>query len=108
MKITIIQLGIVLGSMVSIVPSVHAGSIPSGTYGNCYQCGSGFTVRNNKFFEFSDDDGIGKMQPLSKLKLKPVKAGVLYDPSNGNYWCLVPKSSMNKSVRCSRNGWQRI
>lgn len=48
------------------------------------------------------------MQPLSKLKLKPVKAGVLYDPSNGIYWCLVNKSVTNKSVRCSRNGWQRI
>jgi hypothetical protein len=112
MKRTIIQLGIVLGSMVSIAPSVHAGSIRSGTYGSCYPCGYGFTVRGNKFFEFNEDDGIGKMQPLSTLNLQSVKQGVFYNPSNKSYWCFVNKA-IEKSVkrhpfRCSRNGWQRI
>jgi hypothetical protein len=96
---------IVSATIAAIAPSVNAQSIANGFYGSIYPNEEGFTVKNNIFQWEDQEKGIGKKQPLSNLKLKQIKSGVLYDPSNNSYWCLV-KKQMNHSARCTRNGWR--
>jgi hypothetical protein len=105
MNKNVLTIGMVVGAIAAIVSSAHAGSIANGFYGNIYPNEEGFTVKNNTFRWEDQEKGIGKKQPLSDLKLKQIKSGVLYDPINNSYWCLV-KKQMNYSARCTRSGWR--
>jgi hypothetical protein len=49
MNKNVLTIGMVVGAIAAIVPSVHAGSIPSGMYSDRYPNGYGLTVKNNIF-----------------------------------------------------------
>jgi hypothetical protein len=116
MKRTIIQLGIVLCSMVSIAPSVYAGSIPSGIYGMEYPYhGNIVEVKNTKngqiFTTTGADYQTSKLSP-SQAKFKLIKRDVIQHVNSKTYLCFVDGSLSKKlkgksSYYCSRNGWKR-
>jgi hypothetical protein len=82
MKKTIIQSGIVLGSILSIAPSVNAQSIANGDYSDVYAGSYVIQVRNNKFRVATDEPGpLDPWKSISKAGFKPIKSGVFYAPT---------------------------
>jgi hypothetical protein len=113
MKKMLVQLGIVVSAIASIVPAVSAQSIANGNYSNNYPDSQGVKIRNNSFSVWYSTSSPEPWKSIPKGVFKYIKPGVFYSNTNNEYHCLITgdieryynQSSRYVSFDCSKNGW---
>jgi catalase len=110
---SIIQVGVLVGSIIAISAAAFAAPIKNGQYQTKYPDNVGIKIDNKKFSIYYDDTAPDPAKIMPKGDFKYVNTGTFYLNKNKKYYCLVGKAQLQTkkiSTRftCTRSGWTKI
>jgi catalase len=112
MNKVIIQVGILVGSIVTISSVAFAAPIKNGQYQSKYPDNVGIKIDNKKFSIYYDDTAPDPAKLMPKGDFKYINAGTFYLNKNKKYYCLLGKAQLKAKgsarFNCSRSGWTKI